>query len=99
MAQVGKLKFEDQDLYMHYTEYEGETWFISDSNEERTEFYKSYDKFEFLFDLKGGDYLPVKLDVNEDAEFTKALFEKMLNDNNSYFKEYKDSFISIKINK
>jgi hypothetical protein len=97
MPLVGKLKFKDQDLYMHYTELDGDFWFITDSNDEKNEFFDTFEGFEFLYELKSDEYKAVSLSVNSDLEFTENMFNQMLADNNSYFKEFKDTFVAVKL--
>jgi hypothetical protein len=94
-----KLTAKGKTRMMHYLEMDGhmkalamgDTDLIRDLNDDH--------HIEIILNIKEGKEIPANVQIIEDKEQVKALFDEMLNLNHTWFKEFDDQLVMLDITK
>lgn len=89
--------FKLNERIMHYISEEGKVYCLSMNDTDLVEEIKDDPNVSIIFDIKSGESLPGKVKIIENQDKVKDIFNKMLNEDNTYFKEFDDKLIVFEV--
>jgi len=101
METKGALKFKhsDEKGVMHYVTYKNEIVGLSFIRSLKIDYIDQFKKLEVSFDLKSSDFEEIEVKVDNNLEYVQEVYEYMLKENNTYFKDGFDGLCVLKFHK
>ncbi len=83
----------------HYTVFEGSFVALSEVKTGKVDYIKEHGSLDITFDLKSETYDNMAVDVIDDQELVKKVYDFMLANENNYFKDGFDHLVVLKFHK
>lgn len=98
MKEIGALKYkhENEKGVMHYVTFENQVVGLSQIKSLKIDYVDQYGKLDVAFDLKSKEFKTVSVEISNDIEFVKSVYEYMLSVDNTYFKDGQEGLCVLK---
>lgn len=94
-----KYKHGEETGFMHYVVFEGEVVVLSQYDSLKVSHIEQNGELDVTFDVKEGNFGPVKSEVITDPEYVQKVYDYMIETNNSYFTDGIEGLCAIKFKK
>jgi hypothetical protein len=82
-----KFRHENKKGIFHYTVYEGDFVALSEIQTSKVDYIKKHGTLDITFDLTSENYDIMQVDIIENEEYVKKVYDFMLDNENNYFKD------------
>lgn len=83
----------------HYTVFEDQFLALSELKTGKVDYIKEHGSLDITFDLKSETYDKMAVDVMDDQDLVKRVYDFMLENDNNYFKDGYDHLVVLKFHK
>lgn len=94
-----KFQHDNEKGLMHYVIYNGDVVVLSEYESKKVDYIEKNGFMDITFDVKSSSFSSTKVEVVTDKKYVKAVYDYMIETNNSYFTEGYDSLCVIKFEK
>jgi hypothetical protein len=94
-----KFSHDDNTDLMHYVVYEGDVVVLSKEDSKKISYAKKHKKLEVSFHIDSKEYDVLKVDVIDDKEYVKKVYDYMIETNNAYFMDGYEDLVAMKLYK
>lgn len=91
-----KFRHENDKGMFHYTVFEGEFVALSELKTKKVDYIKKHGTLDITFDLKSETYDNMAVDIIDDQEYVKKVYDFMSSNDNNYFEDGYDHLIVLK---
>ena len=94
-----KFSHEDKTDLMHYVIYEKDVVVLTKKASEKVSFVKENKELQVSFDVDSNKYDLLKVDIIEDEDYVKKVYQYMIDTNNAYFMDGTEGLVALKLYK
>ena len=99
MKNIVKFKYEGHEGFLSVVDKEDAYYTLVEKNTPKVEAAKETHKLLISYELKMPDFIETEVDIIDDFDFTKEIYEQLKKDKNLYFKELNNQLCVLKIKK
>lgn len=99
MKNIVKFSHEGHEGFLSVVEKNGSYYSLVEKNTPKVEAAKETHKLLISYELKTPNFIEVEVDIVDDFDFTKEIYERLEKDKNLYFKELNEQLCVLKIKK
>ncbi len=94
-----KFSHDDNTDLMHYVVYEGDVVVLSKEDSKKISYAKKHKELEVSFHIDSKEYDVLKVEVIDDKEYVKKVYDYMIETNNAYFMDGHEDLVAMKLYK
>jgi hypothetical protein len=94
-----KFSRDDKTDLMHYVVYDGDVVVLSKKESTKIPYAKEKGELEVSFDIDAKTYDVLKVDLVEDLDYVKKVYDYMIETNNAYFTDGYEDLVAMKLRK
>lgn len=94
-----KFSHDDKTDLMHYVVFDGDVVVLSKKESTKVPYAQKEKELEVSFDIESNDYDVLKVEVVEDLDYVKKVYNYMIETNNAYFTDGYEDLVALKLSK
>lgn len=99
MKNIVKFKHDGHEGFLSIVDKNDSYYSLVEKNTTKVEAAKGTHKLLISYELKNPNFMEVEVDIIDDFDFTKEIYEQLEKDKNLYFKELNEQLCVLKIKK